>query len=379
MSAGQALELIRDGDCVAVSSAGLVGYPDYLAKCLEERYCAQGHPRDLTLYAGCGHGVPFLHAGDARFAHPGMLKRTICAHPEPVPDFRALIERDDIEAYILPQGVLQHLYRCCAAREPGLLTKVGLGTYVDPRQEGGKANRITTEDIVRVLELDGEDWLYYRAFPVTVALIRGTTADEQGNLTIEHEALKLELLEIALAAKACGGRVIAQVERVAASGTLNPHHVVVPGRLVDAVVVTEEPETYHRQTAATVYNPGFCGEIRAPRRGGAEEAPAALSAEDVICRRAVYELCPDAVVNVGVGIGSGVGAVARAEGMAEQVTFTIELGAIGGVPQSKADFGVSMNPDAFLAHPSMFDFYHGADWISPFWAPRRWIRLATSM
>ena len=358
MSAASALDLLRDGDCVAISSAGLVGYPDYLVKCLEDRFLEQGHPRDLTLYSGCGHGVPFLHAGDARFAHPGFLKRSICSHPDPVPDFRKMIERNEIEAYILPQGVLQHLYRCSAAREPGLLTKVGMGTYIDPRQEGGKANAVTTEDIVRVMEIDGEEWLYYKAFPVTVAMIRGTTADERGNVTIEHEALKLEMLEIALAAKASGGKVLVQVERVAASGTLNPKHMVVPGELVDAVVVTQEPEKYHRQTPATLYNPSFSGEIRAPVLQE-EETCRALEAEDIVCRRAALELFPGAVVNVGVGIGSGVGKVARSEGIFQSVTFTVELGAIGGIPQNKADFATSMNPTSYLAHPTMFDFYHG--------------------
>lgn len=355
----QAVSLIRDGDCIAVSAAGLIGYPDYIASGLEEEYQKSGHPAELTLYSGCGHGVPFLHEGDARFAHPGLLKKVICSHPEPVPGVRKLIEDNKIEAYILPQGVLQQLYRCSAARQPGLLTKIGLGTYIDPRQEGGRANSVTKKDIVSLLELDGEPWLFYRSFPVDAAIIRATTADPDGNLTIEHEALRLEILEIALAAKASGGRVIAQVERMAGRNSLNPKSIVVPGELVDAVVVAEDVPRHHRQTAATVYNPYLSGELRAPERESSAPEPCALAANSIVCRRAAFELFPGAVVNVGVGIGSGIGAVARAEGLEKEVTFTLELGAFGGTPQSMADFGSSENPTAFIAHPSMFDFYHG--------------------
>ncbi|MGN1002876.1 MAG: acyl CoA:acetate/3-ketoacid CoA transferase [Oscillospiraceae bacterium] len=359
MSVGSALDLIRDEDCIAISSAGLIGYPDYIACALEERFMNTGHPRDLSLYSGCGHGVPFLHEGDARFAHPGFLKKVICSHPDPVPGIRKMIEENAFQAYILPQGVLQHLYRCAAAREPGLLTKIGIGTYIDPRQEGGKANSITTEDIVRVMEIDGEEWLYYKAFPVTAAIIRGTTADEHGNVSIEHEALKLELLEIAMAAKARKGKVIVQVERVAENGTIKPKDVVVPGELVDAVVVVDDVAKHHRQTAATVYNPYLSGEARAPVSAAGTDEPAELQANDIVCRKALYELFPGAVVNVGVGIGAGIGDLARAEGIERDLTFTLELGAFGGAPQSKADFGATMNPTAFVAHPSMFDFYHG--------------------
>lgn len=359
MSAQEAAGLIRDGDCVAISAAGLIGYPDLIAAAIEDRYEKTGHPAALTLYSGCGHGVPFLHEGDARFAAPGLLKKVICSHPEPVPGVRKLIESDAVEAYILPQGVLQQLYRCAASRQPGLLSRIGLGTYIDPRLEGGKANSVTTKDIVSLTELDGDPWLFYRAFPVTAAIIRGTTADADGNLTIEHEALKLELLEIALAARASGGRVIAQVERTAACGTLSPKDIVVPGELVDAVVVCDDIAKHHRQTAATVYSPYLSGELRAAPHPAESASSAGLSAADVICRRAAFELFPGAIVNVGVGVGAGIGAVARAEGLERELTFTLELGAFGGTPQSMADFGSTENPTAFISHPSMFDFYHG--------------------
>lgn len=358
MSAAQALDLISDEDSLAISAAGLVGYPDYVVKCLEDRFVETGHPAALTLYAGCGHGVPYLHQGDQRFGHEGFLKRVICSHPDVVPELRTLIEEDKLEAYVLPQGVLQHLYRCSAAKEPGLLTKIGMGTYIDPRQEGGKINSITKEDIVHLMELDGEEWLFYKSFPVNAAIIRGTTADEDGNVTIEREALKLETLEIALAAKSGGGKVIVQVERTAARGSLVPKDIVIPGELIDAVVVTEQPEEYHRTTAGTAYSSYMSGEVKCPLSAAAQPK-AVLAADDVICRRAVFELVPGAVVNVGVGIGSGIGPAAAVEQIQDKVTFTLELGVFGGIPQQGKDFGVAVNPVSFLSHTSMFDFYHG--------------------
>ena len=358
VSAEQALNLISDHDHIAISAAGLVGYPDYIVKCLEERFLSTGHPSALHLYAGCGHGVPYLHQGDQRFGHEGFLKRVICSHPDVVPELRMLIETDKLEAYVLPQGVLQHLYRCSASHEPGLLTKIGIGTYIDPRQDGGKLNRVTRTDIVHLMTIDEEEYLFYQSFPVQVAIIRGTTADEDGNVTIEHEALKLEILELALAAKANHGVVIVQVERVAARNTLPPKEVVIPGELVDAVVVTERPEEYHRATAGTVYSSYMSGEVRCPPAAAAPPKTE-LAADDIICRRALFELYPGAIVNVGVGIGAGIGPAAALEGIQDKVKFTLELGVFGGIPQQGKDFGVAVNPTSFLSHTSMFDFYHG--------------------
>jgi len=359
ISAQAAAELIKDGDSLAISSAGLVGYPEHIAVALEERFKATGHPAGLTLCSGCGHGTPARYAGDDHFTQPGMLRKVICAHPKPVQNMMNLIADNSVSAYILPQGVMQQLYRCAAAKQPGVLTKIGMGTFVDPRQLGGKANPAATEEIVRLTELDGEEWLYYRAFPVTAAIIRGSTADEFGNVSIEKEALKLELLELAEAAKASDGTVIVQVERLAKTGSLNPKDIVVPGELVDAVVVCGEPQ-HHMQTEGTGYNPYFSGELLAPDEAAPEPGQAgALSATDIVCRRAAFELRPGAVVNVGIGIGSGIGAVARTEGLDDKLTFTLELGAFGGAPQSPPDFGASINPRSFIAHCSMFDFYHG--------------------
>ncbi|MDR1246723.1 MAG: hypothetical protein LBK57_06810 [Clostridiales Family XIII bacterium] len=359
MNAKDAMALVKDGDSVAISSGGLVGYPEFLSAALAERYKTTGRPKNLTVFAGCGHAVPFdPYSGDAKFGHhPGLLKRYFSSHPMPAAPIMDQLVREEIEGYSIPQGILQMLYRASAAKQPGLLSKIGVGTYVDPRQDGGRLNAKSKEEIVSLMEIDGEEWLYYKAQPINVALIRGTTADEDGNLTIEQEALKLEILEIALAAKSQNGIVIAQVKRFAQKGSLRAKDVVVPGELVDAVVVCEEPEKYHRQTKDTYYSPYYSGELRKPA-GDIAPFKEELDAEDVICRRALAEMDAGSVVNVGVGIGAGIGLVAEQEGVMDRMTFTLELGTFGGVPTPIKDFGAACNPTSFLSHTNMFDYYH---------------------
>jgi propionate CoA-transferase len=358
MGGSEAAQLIKDGDTIAITSASMVGYPDYVIKRLEERYLETKHPCGLTLYAGCGHGNPLGYGADNRFGHPGFLKRTVCTHPDVVPHVRKLIEDGEIECYVFPQGVVHQLYRASAAKQPGILTKIGIGTYIDPRQDGGKLNNATTEELVELMLIDGEEYLFFRSRPINVAVIRGTSADGRGNVTVEEEALKLELLEVALAAKASGGKVIAQVKQVVANGSLKAKEVIVPGELIDAVVVCEEPDQHHRQTAGTIYSPFMSGELKC-NPDAVAKPKAVLTAEDIVCRRALYEIYPGAVINVGVGIGVGVGPAATIEGVVNDVTFTLELGVFGGTPQAKADFGAAVNATSYIAHPSMFDFYHG--------------------
>ena len=358
MDVSAALDLIKDGDSVAVAAAGgMKGYPDYVVKALEDRYLETKHPAGLTLFAGCGHGSAGHGAGN-RFGHPGFLKRFVSSHPMPTPGICKFIASGEIEAYCFPQGVHNQLYRCIAAKQPGLLTKIGIGTYVDPRQDGGKLNAVTTEDLVDIMTIDGEEYLFYRARPITVALLRGTIADELGNVTIEEEPLKLEILETALAAKASGGKVIVQVKYAAAAGTLKAKDVVVPGEIVDAVVVCDEPDVYHRQTSGTANSPYLSGVLVCPS-GEMSKPKEVLADEDIVCRRAVHELSLGSIVNVGIGIGAGVGAVADVEGVIKDVTFTYELGTFGGTPQTKADTGATINVTAYVAQPSMFDYYHG--------------------
>jgi len=359
IKAEEAVALIEDGDTIVTASAGMSGAPDYIIKTLEDRFVSTGHPCGLTVFSGCGHGGPG-HYADNRFAHKGFLKRAIGSHPMPAAELQQLIDRDEIEAYALPQGILNQLYRCSAAKQPGLLSKIGVGTYIDPRQEGGRLNRVSDAEIVRIMEIDGEEWLFYKSHPINAAIIRGTVADEDGNLTIEEEPLKLEILEIAMAAKAANGKVIAQVKHIVQNGALRAKDVVVPAEIVDAIVVCEDTESHHRQSDGTHYSPFKSGELRCPLSADGASAEA-LSLEDIVCRRAVSELYRGAVVNVGLGIGAGIGKVAEEENITDKVTFTIELGVIGGKPLQIPDFTLAVNATSYIAHPSMFDFYHGGN------------------
>lgn len=353
ITAEQAAELIKDGDIVGASVMGLAGWPEEVAIAVEERFLKTGHPRDLTFVHSCTCG-DHKSKGATHFAHEGMVKRLICGHTGASNEMASLVEQNKIECYLLPQGVICQLWRAIASRKPGVITKVGLGTYVDPRLQGGKISPRTKEDIVHLIELDGEEWLFYKKFPINVALIRGTYADEHGNLTMEKEMGILEALYLAMAAKNSGGIVIAQVLGVAKAHTFNPKNVRVPGVLVDYIVIAK-PEN-HMQTEVTLYNPALSGEIKAPL----EQIPSLpLDARKIIARRAAMELAPNTVINLGIGIPAGVASVAAEEGVIDQVTMTTELGNFGGVPAYGGDFGGSYNSEATIDHASMFDFYDG--------------------
>ena len=359
VSINEALDMVKDGDTLAISAVGGIGYPDYVAAKLEERFLERKTPGNLTLYSAGGHGSGGNYRNDDRFAHPGFLKRLVCTHTKVVPKLREMIEKDEFEAYVLPQGVLNQLYRCSAARQPGLLTKIGMGTYVDPRQEGGKLNSVTKEDLVKVMPIDGEEWLFYKSAPITVALIRGTFADESGNVTIDHEPLKLEMLECAMAAKASGGKVIVQVEQAAQNYSLKARDVVIPGELVDAVIVAENLEVHHQVGRADI-NPYASGRLKCPT-SVLPSPPSVIGGDEILCRRGAFELFPEAVINLGVGIGAAVGEVAAYEGMQDMLHFTLELGVLGGTPLASPNFGLALNPTSFVSPPTMFDFYHGGN------------------
>ncbi len=352
ISAADAARLVRSGDSVVVSgSGGGHAVPEAILERIEQRFLAEGAPRDLCLIHVVGLGNR-AEKGAARFSHPGMIRRSITSALVDSPPLIGLALADRIESYTLPQGVLSQIMREIAAGRPGLITRTGLHTFVDPRHGGGRQSPSAREDLVERIEIDGEEWLRFKPFPIDVALLRGTTADEDGNITMEGEAILGEMISTAQAARRQGGIVIVQVKRLAKRDTLPPKAVKIPGILVDYVVV--DPE--QRQTYATDYSPSYAGELRVPED---TLRPLPFGPRKVIARRAAMELIPGAICNLGAGISTGISAVAAEERILDRVVLTNEQGFIGGAPLTGPDSGGAQNYAAAVDQPYQFDFYDG--------------------
>lgn len=353
VTAEQAIGLIHDGDTLVCSGFGVVGVPDELLLALQQRFESSQSPRELTLIFGGGPGDG-KEQGVNRIAIDGLIQRAIGGHWGLVPKLGAMAMENRIEAWNLPLGVISHLYRDIAAGLPGNVSRVGLGTFVDPRLQGGKVNARTTEELVSVIELAGQELLFYRVPKPQVAFIRASIADPDGNLSIEREALTQDTLAIATAVKNSGGIVIAQVEYLCERASLPARQVKVPGILVDCVVQAR-PE-YHMQTYGTPYHPALSGQMRVPLDA---LAPMPFDERKIIARRAAFELMPNAVVNLGIGMPEGVADIANEERLLSYMTLTAEPGVVGGVPGSGLNFGSSTNATAQLDMNQQFDFYDG--------------------
>ncbi len=351
----EALDLIKDGSVVATTGFVHWALPDEVFKAIEDRFLETGHPADLTCVFTGSAGLN--GTGYDRLGHKGLISKVIAGHIGLTPNIPALINANECQAYNFPLGVISELFRCSTQGRKGLMTKVGLRTFVDPRLEGGKMNAVTTEDLVKVVEFDGEEWLYYPTPKFDIAIIRATTADKYGNLSVEHESGRLDPKNVAMAVRAAGGKVIAQVKYIS-DDKLPAASVEVPGYFVDAVVESAEPEKYHRMTTNVFYDNRYCGMVNIPV---ADVKPLSLNVRKVIARRCAMELTPNSLVNLGIGIPELVAAVAGEEGFSNEMTLTSEDGIVGGIPGAADLFGCGINSSATVTMPEIFDIYNGGN------------------
>ena len=352
LTAEEAALLVNDGDTIATGGFVSCACPEALSKALEKRFLETGHPRDLTLFFAAGQGHRDGTGGD-HYGHEGMVKRVIGGHWDRAPKLGDLALSNKIEAYNLPQGVISHMYRDIAAHNIGTITHVGLYTFADPRNGGGKLNDCTTEDLVKVINIEGKELLLYKGFPINVVFLRASYADEYGNCTVHREIGPIDVTAMAQACKNSGGKVIVQVEKIVQGGSLDPKLVAIPGIYVDSIVVGSIED--NEQCLGMPYDGSLTGEFRIPVDA---IPPIPLDAKKIIARRAAMELVPNAITNLGIGMPEGVAAVAAEEGL-EGMVLTTEAGTIGGIPAGGKDFGVTINPDCILDQPYQFDFYDG--------------------
>ncbi len=377
ITAREAAQLIPDNATVGIGGMGLSGWAEEVACAIRDNFAETGHPCGLHLKQGSamgdwGYGNNFYgwdrvkreesdkeHGarGATRFgeAGPGLIAKWTSAH---IGSAFALCDQaraEQLESYCLPQGVIINLWREIAAGRPGLITKTGLGTFVDPRVEGGRMNKCAKDELVKVVEFNGEEYLFYPAFKPDVAILRGTIADEKGNISFAHESVINEGLSIAEATKNNGGIVIVQVEYLAKKDTLNPKDIKIPGILVDYVVKAKDPMSCW-QAEGDYWEPSFSGQIKIPLD---EIKPIPFDERKVICRRCAMELKKGNVINLGVGMPADVSKVVAEEGLIEEVTMSTESGMVGGVPSALPSFGSAYNPEAIITPNDMFDLISG--------------------
>lgn len=367
MSADEAAQLLKDGDVVGLNAFGSLQFPEELSEAIGRRFLKEGHPRDMGIICIAGQGAWIPDRMVEHMSHEGMLKRVVASHLTPMLRIKEQVAQNKIEGYNLPAGPMAHMFRASAGRKPCIITKIGLGSFVDPRQKGPAQNEMSKDRLVEVIEIDGEEYLMYKVQNPTIAILRGTTADCSGNITMEKEGFYGDPFAVAMAAKAHGGKVIVQVERLS-SECADPTKVKIPGTIVDAVVVSPT----QMQSMIEVYNPTYTGDLRIPENC----VPAMLQeidalnlklgrkrtrglAHQIIARRAAMELQDGDVVNLGIGVPEMIPNAAAEMGLNKQFTLTVEAGPIGGVPSSGVCFGASINPEVLHDMAYQFDFYDG--------------------
>lgn len=358
ISTAESVSMVGDGKTICTVGMTLVGASEAILKQIEKSFLETGHPKDLTLLHSCGQSD--RKDGIQHFAHEGLVTKLIGSHWGLQPRWMEMISKNQVDVYCLPQGQIAQLYRSMACGLPGKMSKVGLGTFVDPRVEGGKMNERTKDldDIVDILEYKGQEYMFYNEIPIDVCIIRGTECDEMGNLTTDEEAMKLEILPAVMATKRYGGKVIAQVKRVAQTGTINPKSVTVPGVFIDAVVICENPLEDHRQTSSWYFDPSYSGQLRVP---SSATQTLEFSERKFIGRRASMEIYNGAVINLGTGIPNDcVGKICNEEGISDDIMITVESGIYGGVQSGGVDFGIGQNLYAMIGHHEQMDYYNGA-------------------
>lgn len=357
VTAQYAASLIQDSMTVGVGGFVGFGTPEELYIAIKDRYVETQSPKNLTVFYGAGIGDG-KDRGMNHLAQEGLIKRLVCAHLGLAPKLGQLCVDNKIECFIVPQGVCSHILRATAGKKPGVLTHVGLKTYADPRNEGCKGNKAAADsgyDIVKLVDIDGREALVYKSVPLDMCFIRGTYADEAGNISLAKEALQGDQFEMAMATKNSGGKVVVQVEKVVQKGTLPMRDVVIPSFMVD-YVVEAKPENHWQSFLGPEYHPEFTGDVKIPVDS---IKPMPLNPRKICGRRGAMLLKKGTVVNLGIGIPDSVAAVAGEEGISDQFTLSIESGVLGGVPSGGMGLGATANPDAMLKQPDCFDFYDG--------------------